>query len=52
MHTVRADALAAAYTRNPERFVRKHSTPATLPEAVWINKPPDQNDEQAHTKIP
>ena len=49
---VRADVLAAAYTRNPERFVRKHPTPAAIPEAVWINKPPDHDDEQDHTKIP
>jgi putative transposase len=52
VHAVRADVLAAAYTRNPERFVRKHPTPAALPEAVWINKPPEQDDEQADTKIP
>ena len=49
---VRADVLAAAYTRNPERFVRKHPTPAALPDAVWINKPPEQDDEQDHTTIP
>lgn len=39
IHAVRADVLAAAYTRNPERFVRKHPQPPTLPEAAWINKP-------------
>jgi hypothetical protein len=44
-------SLAAAYTRNPERFVRKHPEPATLPEAVWINKPPDQDEQQDHSKI-
>ncbi len=49
---VRADVLAAAYTRNPERFVRKHPTPAAIPEAVWINKPPDQDDQKDDTKIP
>jgi putative transposase len=40
----RADVLAAAYARTPERFVRKHPEPPTLPTTVWINKPeaPDQ----------
>jgi putative transposase len=52
VHAVRADVLAAAYTRNPERFVRKPPEPATLPDAVWINKPPEQTDEPAHSKIP
>jgi len=48
---VRADVLTAAYTRNPERFVRKHPQPAVLPTTVWINKP-DQDEEQAHTTNP
>jgi putative transposase len=37
----RADVLAAAYRRNPERFVRKHPETPKLPTAVWINKPDD-----------
>jgi putative transposase len=49
VQAVRADVLTAAYTRNPERFVRKHPEPASLPDAVWINKPSDQNEEQAHS---
>jgi putative transposase len=52
VHAVRADVLAAAYTRNPERFVRKHPEPAILPEAVWINKPPDEDEQRARSKIP
>ena len=48
---VRADVLTAAYTRTPERFVRKHPEPAALPTTVWINKP-DQNEEQAHSTNP
>jgi putative transposase len=40
---VRADVLAAAYTRNPQRFVRKHPEPPALRPAAWINKPPDQD---------
>jgi putative transposase len=43
VRSARADVLSAAYTRNPERFVRKHPEPAALHQAVWINKPPDQD---------
>jgi putative transposase len=35
----RAEVLTDAYTRNPERFVRKHPEPPALPTTVWINKP-------------
>lgn len=52
VRAVRADVLAAAYTRNPERFVRKHPEPAALPEAAWINKPPDQDGQPTHSKNP
>jgi putative transposase len=54
IHTVRTDVLAAAYTRNPERFVRKHPEPAELPAAAWINKPTeaDPDQESAHPKKP
>jgi putative transposase len=31
--------LSEAYTRHPERFVRKHPTPPEKPVAVWINPP-------------
>jgi putative transposase len=49
VRTARADVLAAAYARNPERFVRKHPQPPTLPEAAWINKPADsENDSENH----
>jgi putative transposase len=37
----RADVLTAAYTRHPERFVRKHPEPPALPTAAWSNKPAD-----------
>jgi putative transposase len=43
IRSVRADVLAAAYTRNPQRFVRKHPEPPALRPAAWINKPPDQD---------
>jgi putative transposase len=41
----RAEVLTAAYTRKPERFVRKHPEPPDLPTAAWINKP-DETDTQ------
>lgn len=45
----RTETLATAYTRTPERFVRKHPEPPALPTAAWINKPtdPDEQQEQA-----
>jgi putative transposase len=49
VHAARADVLAAAYTRNPERFVRKHPQPAALPAAAWINRPPDQDRTPDHS---
>jgi putative transposase len=50
----RADVLTAAYTRNPERFVNKHPEPPALPTAAWINKPPEQTQEEppAHSMNP
>ncbi len=51
VQAARADVLAAAYARNPERFVRRHPEPAALPAAAWINKPPDEQ-ERADTKFP
>ena len=43
VQAVRADVLATAYTRNPERFVRHPPQPATIPTQVWINEPPRQD---------
>lgn len=42
----RADVLTTAYTRNPERFVRKHPEPPALPTAAWINKPDEADTRQ------
>ncbi|MEU4218186.1 IS3 family transposase [Actinoplanes sp. NPDC026623] len=39
VNAVRAEVLTAAYQRNPERFIRKHPEPATLPTTAWINQP-------------
>jgi putative transposase len=38
-HAERAQVLAAAYERTPERFVRRAPTPPPVPTAAWINKP-------------
>jgi putative transposase len=40
--TARQHVLDAAYATHPERFVRNPPTPPRLPEASWINRPPDQ----------
>ncbi|MEV0290348.1 IS3 family transposase [Kribbella sp. NPDC050820] len=46
IRTGRAEVLTAAYTRNPERFVRKHPEPPVLPTSAWINKPSDPDDKE------
>lgn len=54
VQAARADVLSAAYTRNPERFVRKHPEPPALPEPAWINKPAQQEtttDQTTPSKI-
>ena len=40
----RAGVLDAAYAAHPERFVRKPPKPPKIPEASWINRP-DQPEE-------
>jgi putative transposase len=35
----RAQVLNGAYTKHPERFVRKPPEPPALPTVVWINEP-------------
>jgi len=35
----RQRVLDAAYAAHPERFVKKHPTAQSLPDAVWINRP-------------
>jgi putative transposase len=39
VHAVRADVLAAAYERVPQRFVRRPPQPPRIPATVWINEP-------------
>jgi len=43
----RAGVLSSAYELHPERFVRKHPEPPSLPGAVWINKPADSQENSA-----
>jgi putative transposase len=51
VRAARADTLTAAYTRTPERFVRKHPEPPALPTTAWINQPsPDPTTDD--TKKP
>jgi hypothetical protein len=47
----RADVLAAAYTRHPERFVRKHPEPPDLPTVAWINKPDDGTNNHQESPV-
>jgi putative transposase len=44
----RKDVLLAAYEKHPERFKGRMPKPASLPEAVWINKPPSGSDGEVH----
>jgi putative transposase len=39
VRAARADTLAAAYARHPQRFVRKPPQPPVIPATVWINQP-------------
>jgi putative transposase len=55
VQAARADILTAAHARNPERFVRKHPEPPALPDAAWINKPTDhdeQHEQSTHSTNP
>ena len=55
VHTGRAEivrqqrqvVLQQAYQAHPERFVRGRPQPTKLPEAVWINPPPNPTDLSA-----
>ena len=44
----RKDVLLAAYEKHPERFKGRIPKPASLPEAVWINKPSLKSDGEVH----
>jgi putative transposase len=47
IHTARQNTLDAAFTRNPERFVRKEPEPPAKPTATWINPPSESQNIQA-----
>jgi putative transposase len=42
LHDERARVLAAAFSANPERFVRGVPVPPAIPTAAWINRPSTQ----------
>ena len=44
----RKDVLRAAYEKHPERFKGRIPKPASLPDAVWINKPSLTSDGEVH----
>lgn len=44
---VRDRAMAAAFRRTPERFVRGAPVAARPPKEVWINRPPDPQEHAA-----
>lgn len=44
----RTGVLRAAYEKHPERFKGRMPTPASLPDAVWINKPSSTSDGEVH----
>ena len=39
IHAARQNTLDGAFSRNPERFVRKEPQPPAKPIATWINPP-------------
>lgn len=46
----RQQVLENAFATHPERFVRGVPTPPTVPDAVWINKPKNQDVKQEITR--
>jgi putative transposase len=46
VRAARVDVLTTAYTRHPERFVRKHPRPPAPPATAWINKPEETDTQQ------
>jgi len=39
IHAARQNTLDGAFSKNPERFVRKEPQPPAKPTATWINPP-------------
>jgi len=46
----RQSVLQAAYEKTPERFVKGAPHPSQLPDAVWINRPTRNENENSHCK--
>lgn len=51
MMSERQETLTKAYKAHPERFVRQAPVPQMLPEAVWINPPMKEQEEQIEGEI-
>lgn len=49
VRAARATVLDLAYAAHPERFVRKPPEPPELPQAAWINKPPEAENSEDMT---
>jgi putative transposase len=47
VHAARQITLDGAFSRNPERFVRKEPEPPAKPTATWINPPTSRQTVQA-----
>jgi putative transposase len=47
----RAAVLRAAFEAHPQRFKGRMPQPGSLPEAVWINKPPEPNSSVVSADI-
>jgi putative transposase len=43
--------LDAAYRLHPERFVTQRPSPHPLPKEVWINKPPNSEENSLNSPI-
>jgi len=50
-HARRAEVLAAAFTRHPERFPHRRPQPHALPTAVWINSPAKRAATQSEITV-
>ena len=44
-NATRQAALSTAFLAHPERFVHGHPAPPAVPEAAWINPPPQSQEE-------
>jgi putative transposase len=50
IHAAGQNTLDRAYSKNPERFVRKEPKSPAMPVATWINPPQNKLESQAHIR--